>query len=330
MPAWYGPDPDEALSREYAAAREGAALVDLSDRGVLGVSGPLRQKFLQGVLSNDIAGRKPGQGCLAALLDVKGHVLTFLRALVTKEAVRLEIPGERLRLVSDTLHHYRVAAPVSFAEHPTAVMALLGPLAVDVLRRAGAAGVTALEGAEDHATLPIEGHEALVARGGDLPAAGFVIHALPSDAAPIWEALRGSGATPLGRRALDALRIESGEAWYGSDVTDDHLLHETGLVQRYHSSSKGCYVGQEVVARLEARGGHVSRLLRGLQLAAPAPPGARALLSGKDVGHVTTTGVSPRLGPIALAYVHRSAFEPGTALTVDGISATVVKLPFGG
>jgi folate-binding protein YgfZ len=190
-------------------------------------------------------------------------------------------------------------------------MALLGPRSEEILRAA----------AFDRA-------QTLVASGEDLPVQGLVIHVPPESAASLWQSLREEGASPLGRHALDALRIESGEAWYGSDVTEDNLLHETGLLQKYHSPTKGCYVGQEVVARLEARGGHVSRQMRGLRLTAPVPGGARIQLSGKDVGQVTTSAVSPRLGPIALAYVHRTAFEPGTTLAVDGVSATVVTPPF--
>ena len=129
------------------------------------------------------------------------------------------------------------------------------------------------------------------------------------------------------RRILDVLRVEDGRPWYGPDITPENLLFETGLVAEYHVP-KGCYVGQEVVARLEARGGHVSRLLRGLRLGAPASPGAVVRVEGTDVGRVTTAAVSPRLGPIAMAYIHRRAFEPGTPVEVDGAPAVVNALPF--
>jgi folate-binding protein YgfZ len=306
-----GADEEKALALGYAAARETAALADLSDRSVLKVAGPLRQKFLQGILSNDVASLRPGEGCLAALMDAKGHVQAFLRVLVSDAAVVLELPANRMGLVSETLRHYRVAAPVTFEEVPTAVMALLGPRSEEVLLAAG-----------------VDRTKTLVAGGQDLPVPGLVIHANPEAAPALRQSLRDSGAAPLSRRALDALRIESGEAWYGDDVTEDNLLHETGLLPKYHSSTKGCYVGQEVVARLEARGGHVSRRLRGLRLSAPVPAGVAVQLSGKDVGQVTTSAVSPRLGPVALAYIHRTAFASGTTLTAGGVSATVVALPF--
>jgi tRNA-modifying protein YgfZ len=99
-------------------------------------------------------------------------------------------------------------------------------------------------------------------------------------------------------------------------------------VSEYHSPTKGCYVGQEVIARLEARGGHVNKRLRGLTLDAPAEDGAPVRVAGKDVGRVTTAAVSPRLGPVALAYVHRNQAEPGSVVEVGGRNATVATLPF--
>jgi folate-binding protein YgfZ len=123
---------------------------------------------------------------------------------------------------------------------------------------------------------------------------------------------------------MDALRVEAFCPWYGTDVTEDNLLHETGLLEVLHSPSKGCYVGQEVIARLEGRGGNVNKALRRLKLSAPATAGALVSAAGKELGWLTTSAVSPRLGPIALGYVHRSHLEPGSEVEVDGRLATVV------
>ena len=326
LPAVYGQDAAEGLAREYAAAREAAAVVDLAERGVLEATGPQRQKFLQGMLSNDVAGRQPGQGCAAVLMTTKGHIQALMRVLVTKDAVLLEMPADRLAPVESTLVHYRVAAPVRFKAKPTAVLGLVGPDGPALLR---GLGVDLPELApEAHVSATIGGHEVLVARAGDLPRAGLVVHAAPEAAAAVWTALSGAGARPLGRRALDALRIEAGRPWYGPDVSEDNLLHETGLVNETHSFTKGCYIGQEVIARLDARGGNVNKALRGLRLGAPAGAGASVAADGKEIGRVTTPAVSPRNGPIALAYVQRSHFAPGTAVEVDGTPAQVVALPF--
>jgi folate-binding protein YgfZ len=137
-------------------------------------------------------------------------------------------------------------------------------------------------------------------------------------------ALAAAGASPLLDGELDSLRVEALRPWYGADVTAENLLHETGLVAECHSAAKGCYLGQEVIARLEARGGNVNKALRGLRLSAPATKGDAIAHEGREVGRVTTAAVSPRLGPIAMGYLGRSAFAPGTAVEVAGAPANVV------
>ena len=310
------------LGGEYAAARERAGLVDLTTRALLEASGPARMKLLQGMLSNDVAGRTTGQGCRAALLNAKGAVQALLRALVESDVVVLETDLDRAALVLQVLEYHRVAAPVRFATRDASVLALLGPGAVDVLRACGIE--EAPPGLEAHAAVSVGGQTARLARAGDLPGGGFVVHVPPDGAAAAWTALVSAGARPVGFDALDTVRVEALRPWYGSDVTEENLLHETGLLAECHSPSKGCYVGQEVVARLEARGGNVNKALRGLRLSAPAEAGTPLAVDGREVGRVTTAAVSPRLGPIALAYVHRGHLAAGTAVEAGGAPATVV------
>ncbi len=309
---------------EYAAAREGLAVLDLPERGLLAVTGPQRQKFLNALLSNELLQRPAGQGCLAALMDVKGRLQALMRALVTPDSVLLELPAERLGPVQATLTHYKVAAPVRFAQPPVAVLGLVGPRAEAALATLGL-DVSGL-GPEAHVAAPLPGGEARVARASDMPG-GFVLLATPEGREALWAGLRAAGARPLGSEALDALRVEQGLPWYGRDVGEENLLHETGLVGLCHSPGKGCYLGQEVVARLEARGGHVHRALRGLRLEAPVADGAEVRAGDEVVGRVTTAALSPRLGPIALAYVHRNHFDPGTRLAAAGVPARVATLP---
>jgi len=307
---------------EYAAARGRSGLVDLEERGVLEANGPKRQALLQGLLSNEVASLQPGQGRRAALLTAKGAVQALLRVLVDADVVALEMEAARLEDVRRTLEHYRVAAPVRFGVRPTAVLAVIGPEAGEVLRAAGAE-VPAVED-ESHARCTIAGQRVRVVRAGDLPGGGFVVHAPFAAAAAVWQALHFAGARPVGRDAVDALRVEAFRPWAPADVGEDNLLHETGLLSECHSPAKGCYLGQEVVARLEARGGNVNRALRGLRLGAPAAAGDAIAVEAKEVGRLTTAAVSPRLGPIALGYVHRSAFAAGTVVLVNGTPATVV------
>lgn len=307
---------------EYRALKETSGLFRLDERGVLRASGPSRLKFLQGMLTNDVAGRPPGRGCRAALLNVKGAVQALLRVLVEDEDVVMETDLDRVSFVQGTFEHHRVAAPVRFEPHPTSLLALLGPRAEDVLRATGLPSPP--PDGESHTATTVASQAVRVVRATDLPGGGFVLHAAPEAEAAVWNALQNAGARPVGRDALDARRVETLRPWYGVDVTGDNLLHETGLVAECHSPAKGCYLGQEVVARLEARGGNVSRALRGLRLEAPTSAGSPVTVDGAEVGRVTTAAVSPRRGPIALAYVHRNHFAPGAAVRVDGLPATVV------
>jgi folate-binding protein YgfZ len=307
---------------EHAVLRESAGLVDLATRAVLEVTGPVRAKFLQGMLTNDVAGRAPGQGCRAAFLSARGSVQALVRALVDGDAILLETDLDRVLSLREALERYRVAAPVRFAARPVSVVALVGPEAEAVLRRAGVEPVPAE--AESHGLAAIGGAPVRVARAGDLPGGGFVLHAPPDGALAAWDTLLAAGARPAGLDALDARRVETIRPWWGDDVTEENLLHETGLVAECASFTKGCYVGQEIVARLEARGANVSKALRGLRLEAPATPGGPVTVGGRGVGRVTTAALSPRLGPIALAYVHRDHFAAGTAVEAGTTRGTVV------
>ncbi len=316
LAGWYGPSATEAVSAEYGAAREGAALVDLAERGLLEAAGPQHQKFLQGMLSSEVLNRQAGEGCLAALMTVKGHVRALLRALVTRGAVVLEMPADRLSPVEQTLLHYKVAAPVRFQKRPAAILGLLGPRSREALRAAG--GEVPDLGPEAHVDARVAGQAVRVARASDLPGGGFVVHAEPAGAAAVWSALVAAGARPLGRRALDALRVEAGRPWYGPDVTEENLLHETGLVRECHSATKGCYIGQEVVIRVEHQG-HVNKRLSGLLVAGDAVPPVKAdILSGeRRVGTVTSAVFSPILKRgIALGFVRRGFWDPGTKLRI--------------
>jgi folate-binding protein YgfZ len=307
-----------------AAVREGAGVFDLRDRGLIAVSGPLRQKFLHGILSNDVQSRAAGQGVRASLMDVKGHLVAFLRVLVDASEIVIEVAGDRTAAVEALLVHYRVAAPVRFRRDDAAVLGLVGARAAAVL---AAVGAPVPDAPESHAVGSIAEAAIRVIRAGDLPAGGFVLHVPPAQRDSVVDALTRAGAVAIDQATMDALRIEDGRPWYGPDVTDENLLHETTLISEYHSPTKGCYVGQEVIARLDARGGNVNKLLRGLRLETAAAAGDAISAAGKEVGRITTAGVSPALGAIAMGYVHRTAAEPGTTVEVGGRPAIVARLP---
>jgi folate-binding protein YgfZ len=306
---------------EYSAVLDGAGVVDLSERGVLEVSGPKRTDLLQGLVSNDLVERQPGQGCRAALMTAKGRLRFLLRLLVDEGVVHVETQQGGLEALQRILEHYRVAAPVRFRPTSRVVLGLLGIQAPGVLR---SLGIDPPPSPEDHIRTALAGRDIRVARAGDLPGGGFALHLEPGDAGAVWRGLAEAGARPVGRQALDARRVEDLHPWYGWDITEDNLLHETGLLGDLHSPTKGCYLGQEVVARLEARGGNVNKALRRLRLSAPSGPDQPVQAGGRDVGRLATVAVSPRFGPLALAWIHRDHFVPGTSLEVAGEAATVV------
>jgi tRNA-modifying protein YgfZ len=312
---------DAALEQEYRAGHEGAGLVTLA-RATLDVSGPKRQDYLHAMLSNDVKSLRPGEGCRAASMSSKGSLQAIVRVLADASVVVLETEQERLEPVLRTLEHHKVGAPVRFATRPVDVIGVLGPRAPEILAAAGAELPAAALDA--HRETRVADQPLRVVRAGDLPGGGFVLHVAHEAGGAVLAALEARGAVPVGRDALDALRVEAICPWYGKDVAEDNLLHETGLLAVLHSPTKGCYVGQEVVARLESRGGNVNKALRGLRLSAPAAAGAAVTAAGKEIGWLTTCAVSPRLGPIALGYVHRSHFAPGTPVEVNGARATVV------
>jgi tRNA-modifying protein YgfZ len=157
---------------------------------------------------------------------------------------------------------------------------------------------------------------------------GVDLIATAEAAVELRRSLLEAGAHPVSADAAEIVRIESGRPRHGVDMTDDNLPAEAGIVERAVSFTKGCYVGQEPVARMHYKG-HPNRHLRGLRLAGAAAPGAALEASGKEVGRVTSAALSPALGPIALALVRREVV-PGDEVTIPeaGIAATVVELPF--
>ena len=279
--------------------------MDLASRSLLEASGPARVKLLQGMLSNDVAGRAPGQGCQAALLNAKGAWHGAARA--RREGRRR--PGDRPR--PRRAGPAGLESPPGRGPGPVRRPRRVGPRAPGPRRRGHPSGVWRRGRPPDPRPTPrrpSESRRRASCTPGTCPAGASSCTCRPGAAAAAWDALVSAGARPVGFDALDAVRVEALRPWYGSDVTEDNLLHETGLLAECHSPSKGCYVGQEVVARLESRGGNVNKALRGLRLSAPARPGQKVTVGGREVGRVTTAAVSPRLGPIALAYVHRSHF----------------------
>jgi folate-binding protein YgfZ len=304
--------------------RHGFGLLDRSERGKLALSGPDAVEFLGGQITNELVGLEAGEGRYAAFLTHKGKMLGDLRVLVVagEEGAELLLDTERsaLQNLFDMIRRFKVGYRVELHKRTleSSLLSLIGPQASEQ------AGID--PGPEEHANAPVEigGVQALAIRtdlGIDLLCAAAETESLSS-------ALRERGATPVGEEAAECLRIEQGRPRYGVDLDETVIPQEAGLNERAVSFTKGCYVGQETVARLFYKG-KPNRHLRGLRLSASLPAGEELLLGERIVGRLTSVAESPRLGPIGLAILRREA-EPGAILTTASgeVTAEVVTLPF--
>lgn len=309
------------VDAQYRQLREECGVLDRSDRGMLLVAGTEAAEYLQGQLTNDIEALAPGEGCYAALLDRKGHMQADMRVLaVDEEKIWLDTEPEGLAAAKRHLEMYKIGrdAEVVDAGAERAIISLVGPRSAE------------LSGSP---SLPDYCHAEVAIDGIECPAVGtsmgvdLIPHA--GDRQRLLDALASAGAPEVSPEAVEILRIESGTPRFGSEMDTATMPAEAGIVERAVSFGKGCYIGQETVARLHYKG-KPNRHLRGLRLSAPAAPGAALWLGDKEVGHLGGSCVSPVHGPIALAIIRREA-EPGAELRLgeDGVTARVVDLPFG-
>jgi folate-binding protein YgfZ len=309
------------LDAQYRQLREECGLLDRSDRGKLLLGGAEAAEYLQGQLTNDVEGLEPGEGRYAALLDRKGHIQADMRVLrLGPEEVWIDTEPVALETARRHLEMYKIGREVELADVTAerAILSLIGPRAVEVAGTAALPEHACEEGAVEGAGCIAVG----TTEGIDLIAAS-------DDANELREALLGRGAAEVGEAAAEVLRIEAGRPRFGAEMSSATMPAEAGIVERAVDFEKGCYIGQEPVARLHYRG-RPNRRLRGLELSALAAPGAALRLGEKQVGEVGSACLSPARGPLALAVVRREA-EPGAELAVDedGVTARVVDLPFG-
>jgi folate-binding protein YgfZ len=312
------------LEPQYRALSEGAGLLDQSARGKLDLLGPDAIEFLQGQVTNDLEGLAPGQGCYALLLSPKARVLADMRVLLRSEQeLWLDTEPVTLEALRSKLEMYKIGRRLEIADRTDgrAILSLIGPAAPAVV-------APAVVPNEENAFVEAEIEGARVVLAATDLGVDLMLEA--AKAQPVASALLERGAAAVSEEAAEIRRIERGRPRYGLDVTDENLPAEVGLEQRAVSFTKGCYVGQEPVARMHYRG-HPNRHLRGLELSTPAARGDAVVSGEKEVGRVTSTCVSPTFGPIALAVLRREV-EPRHQVLVgaDRSAATVVEFPFGG
>src|SRR3984893_6393223 len=307
--------PDQ--SREYQAARQGVALFDRSSLGKVSVTGRDRLAFLQGMLTNDVKALAPGQGAPAAFLDAHGKVTTLLVVYAAQDRVLIELPPQMTAKTLETLDHFLISEKAEFeaVDEAYAILSLQGPGARALLE--GLTEATLDLAPYAHVEVTIGGAPVGVINRADGPAPGFHFWVDAASAESFRAAVLAAGAVPGSADPLEVLRLEAGQPWFPQDVDPSVILPETRL-ESLVSYTKGCYIGQETVARVKYRG-HVNRALSGLVVEGDRVPevGARVVVDGADVGRVTSAARSIALGrPIALGYVRREHFAPGTAVTI--------------
>lgn len=304
--------------------------VDRSDRGRLRLTGRDRQSFLQGMVTGDVARLHPGQGCYAFMLDATGHILADMRVLCAESHLLLDVEPGLAPFVAATLDRYLIMEKCRIADvtDETAQVFVGGAAAPEVLAQRGISGSN-LWAEGQNAALSIGGVEATVAATRLIPGPGFDIYA-PADArAEVIEDLREAGVAEITAAALDAFRVEAGVPRQGVDMNEKVLAPETAQQTRAISYRKGCYIGQEIVARIDARG-HTNRTFAGFLLEGERVPenGEKVMADGREVGWTTSCVLSPTLHrPIALGYLRQEHAQPGTSVVIGDERAVVAALP---
>ena len=304
---------------DYRTITEACGLLDRSERGKLALTGGGAKEFLQGQVTNDVESLTPGTGCYAAFLTPKGKMLGDLRILDAGAELLLDTERAALQELFNMIRRFSIGFDVELHKRTLerGLLSLIGPEA-DVV--AGTAELPAPEHA--HVSLKV----------GDVP-----VQAIRTDIgvdllcdASCTQTLRDrivKVCKEVSEDTVESLRVERGRPRYGIDLDDTVIPQEAGLNERAVSFSKGCYVGQETVARLYYRG-KPNRHLRGLKLSRAAATGEPIRFGEREVGRLGSVAQSPRFGWIALALVRREA-PPGSRVMIgEGAEAEVLELPF--
>ncbi len=331
---WNVPAGYASLEEEVRAVRSRAGVIDVSDRAKIELTGSERVPFLDGIVTVDIKVLAPGTSAVALLLNEKSRVLGDLRVYAFPESLVLDIEAAQKPTVLGILEKARVSDDVEFRDlGPTGHLGVHGPRADDVVTRALGVDVRGLA-LDAYVSFPVDKrHVGHVARSRPTGERGFAIWSPGSNLAGAWEAVVRAGAAPIGREAYDVQRIEAGIPRFGADMSEETLALEVAPESAL-SFTKGCYVGQETVAR-GTYVGQVRRKLLGLRIEGDMPPvRSDPVLRGEQkVGTVTSAAWSPTVGwVIALALLRVDAVSLTDTLFVDrggwSLRARLHPLPF--
>lgn len=321
---------------EHAALAGACGLLDGSPLDRLRLTGDDRLRFLNGLVTCNVKELTPGAGAYGFFTTVKGRVMADFVVMAEDDALLLELPPGRGAEVAAHLGKYKIADRVELASADERLpLTVAGPRADDALAAVGLAEPPAVAWASAPATVAGIGVLAVRRAPAGVPAVTLwvPVAAAAELAETLLDEATAAGLVAVGALAADTLRVEAGVPRFGVDFGPEHFPQETGLEAAAVSYEKGCYLGQEVVARIHYRGG-VNRALCGLRLTleegqeAPGT-GAEVLHDDRAAGTLGSVVRSPELEQwIALAVLHRRAAEAGTAVAIGGVSAEVVELPF--
>lgn len=337
--AWIVPWVFTSLADEYASLKTACGLIDYSTQALIEVRGKDRAVFLHNLLTQHIKQLTPGTGALTALLTANGKLVAVFLALCDAESLWLMCDADQAALITETLNRYLFSEQVTIVNHEReqAVLALEGPKTLEVLQRL-AGSAAALAKTCGHHRILLDDIPLWLIKHSIIGGAGALCVIAGEYTEGLWNRLQacgaGAGLNRVGWEALNTARIESGIPWFGIDMAGDNLLPETGLETAVVSGTKGCYLGQEVIARLGTYGS-LNKKLMGLRIEGDTvPEAADAIISGDaEAGKVTSACWSLGLKqPIALGYLKRGYYETGKSVIVrsrqSNLKAVVAKLPF--
>jgi folate-binding protein YgfZ len=328
VPVSYGDD-----LFEYAAVREkGAGLIDLSSRARFQVSGTEAEQFLNGLITNDVKTLSENQWMPAAFPNVQGRLIASVRVGRLKNGYLIDTEAITAEKVFQMIQRFTLAGDfhVNDLTNQTAFLSIQGKQAVETVNSVIGESATQIAGLVQPEW---QQHELTVWRASHTAEDGFDVVAPLDTGQALWEALISKGARPVGYDALDMLRLEAGVPRYGVDVDETIVVPEA--LEDAVSYTKGCYIGQEIIARIKYRG-HVAKKLIGIDFDRPVEVDQQAKLKSvddKEIGRITSTAFSPHLGrTIALGYVKYDYAQPGTDVKVSSTAADmparIAELPF--
>jgi folate-binding protein YgfZ len=307
-----------SAAAEYEALRRRAIVVNRSHRGRMRFTGEKAADVLTGLVTNDVGALGAGQGQYAAALTAKGRVVADMRLIRVDDGFLTDVSARARDAWAALVRKYVNPRLAKYSDETAAVqvVGVYGTQARYVVEQMTGVGHTALALLGPYHHISVAATQAMVMRSPDLGIEGYDLFVPAERYQATWDAAVAARATPAGLTAWEIARVEAGRPEWGLDMDESTIAQEANLEELGAISyTKGCYTGQEVVARVHFRG-HVNRTLRGVRASGTTPPAYLAALfdgSGKAVGEVHSTASSPRLGGIALAMVRREV-ESGAQL----------------